>query len=357
MTATIDISTTIHSRLLSGIDFSKSGYSVLARHGQPLLLIPAGKLAARQTLELYQPQSRIARFAMAGLKTACIATGVSKFLPKLGMEYRLGNEIQRGMPFDQTDIDEGRVGFLLCNPKHECARVIAIRTGDAPRIIKWADATGAKVVAQEAASIQRLAERKLAGVPVVFEDGGGTDGSRWFEMERLDASRIKSVADFRAVGLLSAWMGEERENPAETDLLKSIWNAGEGSVRWKAPKSMSALRVRKAVMHGDFAPWNLREKRGAASAIDWEWAREDGLAGVDLCYGLLQEALLVHRLAPRRALQAVLLAATRTPAARAYLEQAGWADDLKAWLELGVAYQQSKMSWPCPELLEALKNL
>ena len=80
----------------------------------------------------------------------------------------------------------------------------------------------------------------------------------------------------------------------------------------------------------------------------------DGIAGIDLCYGLLQEALLVKKLLPREALGYVYIAAA-TPACKAYLEVSGWAGAVDLWIKTAVFYRHSRKA--CPELVEALGSV
>ena len=54
--------------------------------------------------------------------------------------------------------------------------------------------------------------------------------------------------------------------------------------------------VRTALVHGDFAVWNLRLLPTGPAAIDWEWAVEEGAAGIDFAHGLRQEAVMLRRL-------------------------------------------------------------
>lgn len=54
------------------------------------------------------------------------------------------------------------------------------------------------------------------------------------------------------------------------------------------------LRLPSTVIHGDFAPWNIRVDHGVAAAFDWEYAEPDGLPLVDQCNHLLLVGYLVH---------------------------------------------------------------
>ena len=56
-----------------------------------------------------------------------------------------------------------------------------------------------------------------------------------------------------------------------------------------------------AVLHGDFAPWNLRLRGGEVSAFDWEYGRLSGPAGLDEIHYRIQTGYLLRRWSVDRA--------------------------------------------------------
>ena len=149
-------------------------------------------------------------------------------------------------------------------------------------------------------------------------------------------------------------MSDEWVAPLENAFVASLWTTDKWTPNQRVFERLAALKIRKAVVHGDFATWNLRAEDKGLVAIDWEWAEVDGIAGIDLCYGLLQEALLVKKLLPREALGYVYIAAA-TPACKAYLEVSGWAGAVDLWIKTAVFYRHSRKA--CPELVEALGSV
>lgn len=345
--------------LLGALDFSKANYRVLLRNGLPLLLIPPDRHAASLTLGMYLPQGRKARLAVAVLKTANALGLLSSMLPKLVPSSSVASATSEPMPFSQEDIDRGSVGFLLCNPDHGCARVVAVRAGDLPRlhsrsadasVFKWTDLAGKEKLNSELANIKSLAGRSLPGVPEVRSEGSNRF-STWFEMAHYAKADLASVCDARVIRLLESWMSEEFISPLDNKLIASLWTTEEWTSGQRVLGRLAELNIRKAVVHGDFAPWNLRTRLGKLIAIDWEWAEPDGIAGVDLGYGLLQEALLVKKRSPRQALDAVREAADFS-VCREYLETTGWCGAIDLWIKTAVLYRNSRK--PCPELLAIL---
>ena len=53
------------------------------------------------------------------------------------------------------------------------------------------------------------------------------------------------------------------------------------------------MRIPSTIVHGDFAPWNLREHNGQIAAFDWEYAELDGLPLVDQTHYELQVGYLL----------------------------------------------------------------
>lgn len=325
--------------LLTGCDFAQAGYRMLRRDGRPLLLLPPAPAAAALTLGLYLPQTAKARVAVSALRLANRLGLLGVVLPSASPPTDDATPSDHAKPFSQADLDAGRIGVLLCNPSHGGGRFIAVRAGDAPSIVKGAARPQAASLEQERAVIGRLAALGLPGVPSVLSDGGDAT-SYWFEMPYFDSVDVGSVSDARAISLLESWMGSETVNPLEVEPLRSIVTAqGAQALGSGELERLSMLRIRRATMHGDFAPWNLRKGAEGLVAIDWEWGREDGIASLDLGYGLLQEALLVKKLPSSAALQFAGRLA-ETPACAAYLQQAGWGGALDLWLSVCARYRE-----------------
>jgi hypothetical protein len=57
---------------------------------------------------------------------------------------------------------------------------------------------------------------------------------------------------------------------------------------------LEGMKVPWTIVHGDFAPWNLRQHMGRISAFDWEYAQLDGLPLIDETHFRLQVGYLLH---------------------------------------------------------------
>ena len=305
--------------LLAAIGTSEKGHAVVCRRGIPLLLLPGDERMALATAELYRPQSRKARVA---------ATGV-RFLCRLGWHGRL-------LPSVPGNSDA--TGILVCNPAHG-TRVVAVRRTPDNRleIVKAALDEDAAALRREQETLCQL--RGHPGVPNVGPLEERNDAV-WFSMPYLREAK----QDIDSIHLLQAWRSEEREPAPNNGLIRDLFPFLDERTR----ASLAGRSVRRALVHGDFAPWNWRtDGNGRLVCIDWEWAREDGFAGFDLVYCLVQQALLVKRVSEKRLLPFAERAVSRlSPEGKACIQEAGLPLDLLVSLVL--AYRQSKRMDPLP---------
>lgn len=66
---------------------------------------------------------------------------------------------------------------------------------------------------------------------------------------------------------------------------------------------LESLRLPIGIMHGDFAPWNLRHHRGQIAAFDWEYGRLHAPAGLDEIHYRLQVGYLLENWTVERAIE------------------------------------------------------
>ena len=69
--------------------------------------------------------------------------------------------------------------------------------------------------------------------------------------------------------------------------------------------SLEQLSVPVTIVHGDFAPWNLRIDGGAISAFDWEYAQLSGLPLLDEIHYRLQVGLLLDHWSAQRGVEEI----------------------------------------------------
>jgi O-antigen/teichoic acid export membrane protein len=100
---------------------------------------------------------------------------------------------------------------------------------------------------------------------------------------------------------LDALRNGQKRAVAETEYLRRL-RGRLTSIMQLAPElaalrrlgpSLSDLRVRSTIVHGDFAPWNIRQVDGRISAFDWEHGCLDGIPVIDSLHHILQVGVLL----------------------------------------------------------------
>lgn len=274
-------------------------YRVVSKRGRPWLLLPASPRLARQALTLYPAQSFKARLAKAALGCS-LQLGI--FPGTQPVSLRLSTRAPF-VEFLQVTAGTKTVPFLAGlagNPAAPGQRQVLLLFDD-PGASRSVVKTGRGGPATELICREVAALRSLpAGTP------GAPQIRAEFEYHDLRAFALDfcpgaapSAADlFAPRQLLTAWLQPPREVrlmelPALTRL------AGRGTNDpWFAP--LRSAVVRPALMHGDFAPWNVKvsPRTGTWTALDWERGERDGVPAWDWFHFVIQPALLVQRLAP-----------------------------------------------------------
>ena len=65
--------------------------------------------------------------------------------------------------------------------------------------------------------------------------------------------------------------------------------------------TLQSVHVPSTIVHGDFAPWNLRQHDSVIAAFDWEYAQLDGLPLIDETHFRLQVGYLLEQWTDERA--------------------------------------------------------
>ena len=150
-----------------------------------------------------------------------------------------------------------------------------------------------------------LLEREVDGRLVTLQGAlPGNAGPRRFSgmhrrfLEALQTGEMRTVADTEYVTRLR-------------DRLSSIPQLGpEVAALRRLEPSLSDLRVKGTIVHGDFAPWNIRQVEGRISAFDWEHACLDGIPLIDSLHHVLQVGVLLDHWGVDKAFDRLMSLAT-----------------------------------------------
>jgi hypothetical protein len=98
-------------------------------------------------------------------------------------------------------------------------------------------------------------------------------------------------------------------------------------------------KLRPALRHGDFAPWNLlKNKTGQWIAVDWEDGHPEDTPGLDLVHDFVQEEFLIRK-SPFPAAKIRMLQTLKSQPAASYLQASGWAGHELLLLHWAMAYE------------------
>jgi thiamine kinase-like enzyme len=190
----------------------------------------------------------------------------------------------------------------------------------------------------------------------VIQPTGSLSGKNWFaiKLPYLGHTAPSCVTLSAVVQLLSSWQTEQyqllEEWPIMRDIIPQLQVNRELS-GWH--HQVGGLKLSKALVHGDFAMWNLRHTSNGLYAIDWEWADDKGVSGIDLVHALRQEAIMVRKLGHTAALK-WMQNQIKSATWNAYLKAGGWDKHLTNLLRIGLLHSHFVANCDSGEMLRML---
>jgi thiamine kinase-like enzyme len=345
---------------LSHIAIGSGSLYLFRANSRLAIAIPSDRRAAKIVVELYQPHRWKGRFFRILAKWV-ILFGIPKLRPTF-----VGSGIVPLVSWLREAAAAGTVGFLGCNPNHgpRCVLAGIDPKSGAKFIAKLGLDESAHAIRNEGKVLERLSGRYPGVIQVMDLQTADTDASRrdpelsydWalLRLPHMGHVSPRSMSDLEVCGLLNQWLGSS-SNPLGMvpwiDKLLQCVDPRGAPANWH--ERMRALRISTALLHGDFAVWNLRSNSSGLVAIDWEWGREDGIGGIDLAHGLRQECYMVRGMNPTRSV-AWMLEQASSPTFSLYLKRCGWDGNLEDWLRLGLLHSHFNALNPSRELLAVL---
>ena len=299
--------------------------------GRIALAVPKDPRLTKIVIDLYQPQ----RLKGSAFKLA--TSMLSRTGKRLGAyTHSPDADLLPQIPSLQEPARAGSLGFLGCNPSHGLRCVIAgidPKTGET-FIAKLGLDESADAVRQEYESLLQL-HHQFSGLVKPTAQESGDD---WYLMRLpyLGNSSPSSMNLPAIAELLQSWTSNEVVRIDGCDLTASLiehTQVNHALSGWH--HKVGALKVSRALVHGDFAVWNLRNTKNGLFAIDWEWAEPKGIAGIDLIHGLRQEASMVRKLNAKAAID-WMLEQLKSDLWTPYLTRSGWSDHHLDLLRIGL---------------------
>ena len=279
----------------------RQDFAVVRRRGQPWLYLPLDRRAAAHSLALYPAQNYKARLAKRLLGVALrLASprwlGLEIFSQAITRNDPFANYLSRtaGLPEagcprfavlgGNPNVAGRRDIFLLFDAMHQPVAVVKAGHDDAAR----------KLIAKEEKLLNALPP-KTAGAPRLRE-GFSSSRVMALAMDFFPGESPQGDAAIELSKLFDSWLDTSREIrlaelPAWQRLVDSLCAEPlHGTARLPGD-----LRVRPTLMHGDFAPWNVKAQAGRWTVLDWERGELVGVPGWDWFHFVMQPAVLVRR--------------------------------------------------------------
>jgi len=279
---------------------------VVRRGGRPFLFLPSSPRLGSTALELYPAQSAKARFAKATLWLA-LKLGIQPGLDKLSLTVLRGDAFAAFLARTANlSVDLlPRFAVLAGNPKAPGRRDVFLlfdAHGQPAAVVKAGHREPSRrLIAREVTLLKSLPSRATA-VPRVRGSFVAANVEA-FSMDFIAGASPTTESPAELAKIFLSWLepaGELSlgELPAWQRLFSSI---AEGLLPQEV-RALGSLRVRPTLMHGDFAPWNVKVSHGHWTVLDWERGELAGVPGWDWFHFVMQPALLVRRETPEKLL-------------------------------------------------------
>lgn len=271
---------------------------VVRKRGEPLLLLPSSAKGAASCLDLYPAQTAKARIARAILRAlirlpvlARVRLPFSEETPFAAFLRGFAKDHfpQFGALLGNPRVAGRRWVFLCLNSSGRPALVVKAGVGDAARALIAAEGDFLAALPTEfsgkPALVGQLRDPRVHALACRYAPGGSP---------RPDRCETKLSA------LLNGWVSPDRRVPlCEVPAWRRLDDALAGDpIFIRIADKLDGLQIAATVMHGDLAPWNIREHLGAWTVLDWERGEMRGVPSWDWFHFILQHAVLVERRSP-----------------------------------------------------------
>lgn len=337
--------------LSPGAEVGRLSLVAVRRKGALLLALPLGRKLALATLGLYQPQKWKGRMLKSAM-SAAVSLGFHRLLPRV--EVAVGD---RGvLSALGADIDPKKFGFLLGNAEARLRSLIALVDMDGGLyVIKAGCGEVAPIVRDESQAMQKFST-EVGGVPEC-RDAYEIDGGAAYIAELVQGrSPRTSDDDVLVFALLEDWLGAgKRLDVAGLACWKSLATTLDLE-EMQLFADLSRAQVLSPVMHGDFAPWNIKVNGdGLVKVLDWEFASQKGMPGWDWLHYQVQRLRLVKGASAEK-----IIAACREllngAGVKSYLERSGLDGREDALLGSYLYYSGRVHDYPREDLIEVWKS-
>jgi hypothetical protein len=279
----------------AGAGGSTCSFRVLRRHGHDLLALPVPHRAAARALTLYAAQTRFARWSKALLRAA-LGTGLPVPLPRVDLCVAEDDPLLMWFREILGMAEMPLLAILAGNPFAQGRRFILLAfRGDEPAIVaKVGLASEARCLLEREAAFLGSVAGRLPHLPG-FRGLKVTDAFSGMALDFIEGQSpaATDTAGMRAV--LQSWL--DTAHPVSLDTLTPWQRLATHHGARPILERVAGRLVAPALLHGDFAPWNVRVEAASRrwTVIDWERGIAAGVPAWDWFHWMIHVSLLVHR--------------------------------------------------------------
>jgi len=275
---------------------------LVRKAGRPFLLLPVQPRAAAAIMDLYPSQSGRARMARALLRNLLRAS-LPLATKTLSLTLAPGDAFVKFLSSLAGEQGQGApiLGILAGNPASDGQRFLLMLFDASQRpvaVVKAGLSPRARALVEQEDRFLADVSDKTVAVPRL--------------RARFESSRLRALAlDFvpgdsprprdeaALPPLLAAWVDATRSVAlSDAPDWKRLQEAAPGSPLFSVVAGqLRGRKVRPAMHHGDFAPWNIKvSPTGAWTVLDWERGELTGIPGWDWFHYVIQSGILVGHL-------------------------------------------------------------
>ncbi len=273
-------------------------FHAVSRGGKPFLFLPTDNRAAASALEIYPAQTVKARMAKAALGMM-LSVGLRLGLRKTSLTIsdtdpfaaflRAAARVEPGEPFSFAVLTGNpsapgrRHVFLLFNSAAQPVAVVKAGTTNRARELIAHEISLLSTFASAQTGLPKLSGAceldNLSAFAMDFIEGTSPDDDASGELEKIFSSWVDSAKQIE-LGETAAWQ-------------RLVQSPGAAAMP-EAVRGLETLRVFPVLMHGDFAPWNVKVSGGRWTVLDWERGERVGIPAWDWFHFVVQPAVLVR---------------------------------------------------------------
>ena len=271
----------------------------VSRGGKAFLFLPTDNRAAATALEIYPAQTAKARLAKAALGMM-LRVGLRVGLRKISLTIsstdhfaaflRAAAQVEPGEPFSFAVLTGNpsapgrRHVFLLFNSASEPVAVVKAGVTNRAR----------ELIAHETSLLTAFVSAQT-GLPKV-RGACELDNLSAFAMDFIKGTSPGNDTGVALEKIFSSWADSAKQiELGETAAWQRLVQSHGAAAMPDAVRGLETLRVLPVLMHGDFAPWNVKVSAGRWTVLDWERGERVGIPAWDWFHFVVQPAVLVRR--------------------------------------------------------------